>query len=328
MMIPDPAYIRQLFIKHAEGTATEAEAAFLIRYLQEGGSEEVLPGPEELIHITTAPKALDATATARVLDHILPAPATIRQAPRRIRYYGWAAMAAAVITTLVLVYRPSRPAPTLLTTTTSYGEIRQLTLPDGSQVTLNAGTTLQYDSIHWHTASKEVWIKGEAFFDVVPNHTAFTVHAGEAVAVQVLGTRFSVATQQQQVQVILNSGKVKVNISNHKQPAQSVVLQPGEMAAYHLQRGQLSLHQADTLQLTSWKDNQFTFRENSLEDIAEKLTAQFGVQITFDSPQLAQLRFTGTTPANNLDVILTILKSSLDIRIDQHNNQIMIKPAR
>ncbi|MBC9911716.1 FecR domain-containing protein [Chitinophaga varians] len=319
-----------MFIKHANGSITPRETAELIAFLQQEGNEDLMPLPDEIEDIP-APH-MDVAATTRVFQQLSAITTPVTQPARRRtllrRVITVSAAAAAVAAAIVLLYHPARQKPVLTAVSTGYGSMKKVMLPDGTAVTLNANSTLQYDSAGWQPGSREVWINGQAFFDVAPDAAGkFMVHAGDQLTVQVLGTRFNVAARTKGVQVVLNSGKVKVGLPDNSH-GHTLVLQPGEMACYNAGDGQLSRLQADTLQLTSWKDNQKVFRDATLADIADFIEEQFGAEVTFAAPQLSQLRFTGTTPANDLDVLLHILTKSLDIRIDKHNNQVMMMLAR
>jgi len=331
-MIPDAAYIKQLFIKHANGTCTAAETAMLVSYLQQEGSEELLPLPDEIAETMSGTLPMSKVAAERVLHNILvtgETPVVKREGNTRLRWMGIATAAAALVAAVVWLYRPGTQQPVLSAYTTAKGEVKHLLLPDGSRITLNANTTLQYDSAGWHANKREVWINGEAFFNVAPDAAGrFTVHAGNATQVEVLGTRFNVIATSQQTQVVLNSGKVKVNISRDNNVQEELVLVPGEMVAYQPDNNKLTRQLTDTLQLTSWKDGLHSFRETSLADIAKMMTRQFGVKVSFASADLASLQFTGTTPAGNLDVMLTILEKSLDLKINKHDDQVVITKAK
>lgn len=330
-MIPDPAYIKQLFIKHAQGTCTVEEVAILVSYLQEGGSEDALPWPEELDDQVPGQFAMEAVTAERILNNI-PDLEKVNLVIRP-RLVKWRWMAAAAVAALVVVaggilYKQPPRKTVLATLTTGYGEIRNMVLPDGSIVTLNANAVLQYDSITWNTNQREVWINGEAFFNVAPDAAGkFIVHAGNALKIQVLGTRFNVVARTNDIRVILNSGKVKVDLSKGN-TRQTVVLDPGEMADYTVATGMIQHISADTSQLTSWRNNQFIFRGSNLKDISKQIEEQFGVKVIFASPELANLQFTGTTPANDLGVMLTILEKTLDIKIDRSDNRITVRQAQ
>ncbi|HVI46879.1 MAG TPA: FecR domain-containing protein [Chitinophaga sp.] len=327
-MHPDPAYIKKLFIKHANGTITAEETTQLIRFLQREDNEDILPMPDDLEE--DSPILMDDAATGRVLQNlavITAATSTTKHRTILRRIAAVSAAAAAITAAIVLLYHPQQRQPALAAVTTDNGGMKKVTLPDGTTVTLNANTILRYDSVGWRDV-REVWIKGQAFFDVAPDAAGkFLVHAGDELAVQVLGTRFNVDATTKDVHVVLNSGKVKVDIPGNN-AIQTLILQPGEMATYAPESQLLTRHPADTLQLTCWKDNQKVFRDATLGEIATFIEERFGVKVTFSAPQLSQLQFTGTTPANDLDMLLNILNKSLDIRINKHNNQVMIMLAR
>lgn len=331
-MIPDAAHIKQLFIKHANGTCTAAETAELLNYLQEEGCEEMLPMPDEIAGGMSGMLPMGNVAAERVLHNILGTGATPevkRGKSVRLRWIGIAAAAAALVGAVVWLYRPGVKQPVLTAYSTAKGEVKHLLLPDGSRITLNGNTTLQYDSAGWQANKREVWINGEAFFNVAADAAGrFTVHAGSTTQVDVLGTRFNVLATSQQTQVVLNSGKVKVNISKGDNTKEEVVLVPGEMVSYQPDNNKLTQQMTDTLQLTSWKDGLHAFRETSLADIATMMTRQFGVKVSFAAAELATLQFTGTTPAGNLDVMLTILEKSLDLKIYKHGDQVVITKAK
>src|SRR5690606_4696634 len=91
---------------------------------------------------------------------------------------------------------------------TKNGEIRQVQLPDGSTVTLNAASTIEYNSLTWFLRRK-ISLNGEAFFKVLKG-PSFSVGAGKA-SVEVLGTSFNVKQRNDIVSVACFTGKVTVN---------------------------------------------------------------------------------------------------------------------
>ncbi len=319
--------IRKLLIKHAAGSCTPDELEQLIAWLQQATDPAMLPDPEELPDMDAEPPVLGPAASARVLEYVLDTQA--RPAPNRFQrlFIRYAAAAAVIAAILALYQWFPRQHAAWSTIHTGYGQISRITLPDGSAVTLNANTTLKFDSTMLPGKVREVWLQGEAFFDIKPAAGVFTVHAGQVLDIAVLGTQFNVHNNDSTVQVVLNSGRVKLSAVESEHSA-AMVLEPGEMAVYRNTAGLLDKRPADTVALTGWKDNVFTFHQASLSAIATVIQRQFGVQVLFAQSQLDTLLFTGTAPANNLELFLSILERSLDIRIDKPNNrQIVIRPA-
>ena len=101
----------------------------------------------------------------------------------------------------------------LQTIDTGYAQLREVMLPDGSIVTLNANSTLRYSTDWNHQDIREVWLEGEAFFSVA--HTSdnqkFVVRAG-SMDVKVVGTEFNVHSRREEVNVVLQTGRVEANI--------------------------------------------------------------------------------------------------------------------
>jgi ferric-dicitrate binding protein FerR (iron transport regulator) len=117
--------------------------------------------------------------------------------------------------------------------TTHYGETARIKLPDGSMVVLNAHSTLTYND--WSEGqTREVWLNGEAFFEVQKKHDAtgrvkFVVHTGD-LNVEVLGTRFNVSNRGLRTQIVLEEGKVRLR---YEQETEKVIdMQPGELVEY------------------------------------------------------------------------------------------------
>jgi len=100
-MIPDQAYIKQLFIKHAQGTCTVEEIAILLSYLQQGGNEEALPWPEELESQVSGQIVMETVAAERILNNI-PGLEMVNPVARP-RLVKWRWMAAAAVAAVVVV---------------------------------------------------------------------------------------------------------------------------------------------------------------------------------------------------------------------------------
>ncbi|RAJ04036.1 FecR family protein [Chitinophaga skermanii] len=326
----DDAYIQQLFAKLAAGTITEQEQSELDEYLANHEAPGLLPSVDDLLaqQGETGWEQMAPADANRVYEHILasrPTEAAQVSTVRRMAAYKWYYTAAAVALLLVLggAYLWKTPRAEYMTVATGYGEIKKITLPDGSSVTLNANATLRFASNMQSLSSREAWITGEGYFNVAQSaQKSFVVHA-KALTVEVLGTTFNVKAQNLHTSVVLNSGKVKVASKR-----ESTILQPGEMVLYDHAALQFKHQAADTTTLTSWKNNQLIFKDTPLREVAAIMQQQFGVAVRFDHTQLAQTTFTGTLPATELEVAMTILEQSLDIQIDQTNKQVLVIKAK
>ena len=235
------------------------------------------------------------------------------------------------------------------------GSISQVELPDGSLVTLNAGSKM-----HYHTTfgkdSREVWLEGEGYFKVVKNtDIPFVVRAKE-VAIKALGTEFNVKAypDEKMVQTTLVKGLVSIQqkaSSDSKEfmlkPKQTVTIYEydadtnvAEVISEPVKKEAATQH-ADTREptvelknevktelYTSWKDSRWVIESESLEKLAMKLQRRFDVQIVIADNELKQYPFTGILADETLEQVLDIMKSVVPINytINKKMVQLRINP--
>jgi ferric-dicitrate binding protein FerR (iron transport regulator) len=128
------------------------------------------------------------------------------------RYYRAAAIFTGIaLYTLLFTLLKSSFAATVVRT--QYAQTREVVLPDGSSAILNANSALRFSNDWAKTHTREVWLEGEAFFEVRKKpewaNARFTVHT-DGLYVEVLGTTFNVNARRGKVKVVLNTGKVKL----------------------------------------------------------------------------------------------------------------------
>ncbi len=183
-----------------------------------------------------------------------------------------------------------------------------LQLSDGTNVSLNAATTIVYAET-FSGSTREVYVTGEAFFDVAQDpQRPFIVHAGK-VSMKVLGTAFNVNTYEMDVVTTLANGKLLVTVNNDQ-----VVLQEGEQSVSG--KDALSKHAVDVNMYTAWKDGELFFDDAPLTDIAKVLSRNYDYNFIFDDPAAGKMRFTlgMHKPSYLQDVLTQINRSSNDIQ--------------
>jgi ferric-dicitrate binding protein FerR (iron transport regulator) len=200
-------------------------------------------------------------------------------------------------------------ASRLITVDTGYNERKRLILPDESIVMLNAHSTLRYSS-EWSTEeNREVWLQGEAFFEVTRSATQqkFLVHT-ENVDVEVLGTTFNVLNRRGKTQVVLNSGRVRLTSDDTREKA--ITIEPGELA--ELSRGQdvFITRQVNPILYTSWTSNQLSFQQSTLKEIMQTLEDNYGYRVENRVSEIEDQTFTGTIPTVDLDTVLYVLSEA------------------
>ena len=233
-------------------------------------------------------------------------------------YYKAAASIALLITSFALYFLFFNNHIDINTT---YGEKQEVILPDGSKVILNNNSSLKYARTFLNHDVREVWLEGEAFFNVV--HTAtnerFIVKT-KNLDIEVLGTSFNLIDRNDKVEVVLSSGKVKLGLN--KKGQKTLFMKPGELV--ELKNDQLVKKTVDSELYTSWRHNLLYFEKTTLKEIAQMINNNFGHKVKFDNQQLASLTFTGSNPADNLELLLETLAISFDLTIKQNKNEILI----
>lgn len=189
-----------------------------------------------------------------------------------------------------------------------------VTLPDGTTILLNGGTTFAYNPSTFGNKDRQVVLNGEAFFDVGRNENVpFIVKSGVA-EIKVLGTRFNVESYQsdEYVKVTLESGKVSMKIA---ETDDKCILFPGQQAVYDKKDNQLIRHTVNVKETIAWCDGEIVFSDAPLEEIVKKLERHFNVNIAIQSETLKKSRYNGTfTADDNLERILSFL-STMDHRL-------------
>jgi transmembrane sensor len=210
---------------------------------------------------------------------------------------------------------------------TSFGQTRLLTLPDKSVVTLNGNSSVRYAE-KWDTDQpREVWITGEGFFDVVhtANHQRFVVHLPSGIDVEVLGTRFNVYGRQANTKVILDTGKIRLNVN--RKTGDPMVMQPGEMFEANAEAKTFFTHRVNAKALSSWHDGKLTFDGTRLSEVAQILQDTYGLTVRFSDAGLANQTISGTVPNQNSETILNGLATLFNLNIIHNNAQtITIEP--
>jgi transmembrane sensor len=208
---------------------------------------------------------------------------------------------------------------------TRFGEIKSVTLPDRSQVTLNANSRLRLARSWNPAADREVWLDGEGYFSVKHStqHTRFTVHAGE-INVEVLGTEFNLQKRSQHTTVVLKSGKVQLTLVEETGD-KPLVMKPGDLVEYRGETRQLVRKMVDANTYTAWKEGKMVFENAGIQEIARVLEDTYGVEVDIDDLALKGKEFNGVFPTNNLTVLLQALSKAYDLEIQQREKEIIIR---
>ncbi len=156
---------------------------------------------------------------------------------------------------------------------------QEITLPDGSSISLNKNTTFAYLENFADHAERIVKMNGEAFFDVTKNTKPFIIQTNHA-DVRVLGTSFNVKSNLDDTQVTVQSGKVQVT---DKAKTQKAILQKGQKAVAD-KSGKVQKSTSKSLNELAWKTRKLDFDATPLKDVISDLENYFDVKV--DATQL------------------------------------------
>ena len=168
------------------------------------------------------------------------------------------------------------------------GEFK-LILADGTAVWLNSDSELSYPTA-FAGQKREVFLRGEAYFDVKPDSLhPFIVHVDE-VRIQVLGTQFNINTYAEgSIKTVLVEGSVDLR----NRAGEHVVLTPNRMADYRTVEGRFELTDVDVQPHVAWREGNFIFQSESLESIMNKLSVWYDLNVFYANEGLRDIRLSG-----------------------------------
>ena len=202
------------------------------------------------------------------------------------------------------------------------GQTYKLALADGTNVMLNAESELTFPS-EFDTDRREVFLKGEAFFQVTHNEKApFIVHTDQ-LDVQVLGTTFNVSgyNNENMLKVTLVEGSIRIH-----QQGDSVKIRPNEQYNYNKNTREKRVQTVDTELFTSWVNDEYIFKDTTLDEIFNRINHWYMFDVTYESPSLKEKRFFLTIGRDaSLDQIIQIINSTEEVCIEKKDNHIVVK---
>ncbi|MFC2138770.1 FecR family protein, partial [Bacteroidota bacterium] len=196
-------------------------------------------------------------------------------------------------------------------------------LPDGSVVTLNANSKIKYDK-KFKEDKRRVILKGDAYFDVIPEKTRTFEVKAQDIIIEVLGTSFYVNADKKSdyIEVIVHSGKVAVYKEND--PANKTILLPGNKAVYKKRDKVIEKLENKDINFLSWKTKKLKFRNDKLTTIVKTLNKTYNVNIIIESEEIEKCRITTSFDDQSLEAVLRVLESLLDIKIEKADGAIRI----
>lgn len=202
---------------------------------------------------------------------------------------------------------------------TTYGERKDITLPDGSMVTLNSCSRLRYPAKFTQQA-REVRLQGEAFFDVAGEpDRQFVVTVGQ-FCVKVLGTAFNIKSYDNDeiTSVKVDRGKVQIEM-----PEAIMKLSAQERVEVNSLRGTIKKHQ-DPYETAAWRKGCLFFDATPIQDVARELEREYNCSIVFQEGQEFDNLISGEHDNQSLESVLQSLEYISGIKYNKDNHHILL----
>ncbi|PWJ57883.1 ferric-dicitrate binding protein FerR (iron transport regulator) [Dyadobacter jejuensis] len=208
---------------------------------------------------------------------------------------------------------------------TTAGEIKSLTLSDGSQVTLNGNSLLRVPRWGFGEHSRKVFLMGEADFSVThtQSNQKFIVETSKQFDVEVLGTEFTVFARERGSKVVLNKGMVRMNVEKEN-TKKTITLKPGDKVTLDNANNEAIQHLAHPEVHSKWKDHRFIFEKTTLLELSYILEDNYGIDTKIDNKDLLDLTISGAFTAHSDDELLDLISNLLDLNIIKKDKQIII----
>lgn len=288
--------------------------------------DELIDGIE--LHSPRPPKEHSAEKSfSRLMARIQPDNNSIdifRQRANRYRIWMAAATVAMLIAMSGWLYNiVSDSEPAFIVASNNTGIVQKVTLPDGTIINLNTCSRLTYPE-NFSGKSREVFLDGEAYFDVAHDKRhPFIVRAGE-LKIRVLGTKFNVnaSTLVPQITATLIEGSIEA-VTGKK----NILMKPNQQLKYDTSSGRVSLTElTNASREIRWTQNVWVLSDTPLLDICQRLEQQFNIKIIIMNDELIGKSFTGEFYTNeSLESILKTMQISTPFEYEYKGKNIILK---
>jgi transmembrane sensor len=207
------------------------------------------------------------------------------------------------------------------TVQTAADQVKEITLPDGSLVWLNHGSTLTYEK-NFKGEFREIKLDGEAFFEVVRNPAKPFVIASDQSVTKVLGTSFNLHTRSGEAALLtVVTGKVSFTSTASKE---EVIVTAHQGAIIGPDGRVEKLAQSNSNEL-AWKTNTLSFNDASLEEVCKSLEHYFNIKIEVEHKRIYNCHFTGEFVKPTLKQVMDVIGKTLQLTYEQKGKQVFIK---
>ena len=209
-----------------------------------------------------------------------------------------------------------------------YGKRFDVVLSDGTHVFLNSGTSLRYPVQFLKGFDRNVFLTGEAYFEVAKDSEhPFTVHADE-LDIEVLGTKFNVShyPEDTNINTVLVEGSVELHkITGEGRNGEGTVLEPGFKAEWRKAGHDIAIKKVNTRNYTDWVQGKLVFRNTPFRKIRQSLERRYNVTIKNRNKDLDEQLFDATFDIETIEEVLESFNKSYAIKYKIKDNEVIIQ---
>jgi ferric-dicitrate binding protein FerR (iron transport regulator) len=326
---------KALLLEHHAGRTTSLQARLIEEWLKDP-QHEVIYYQTLFEWESTYPQYVADTTSAlerfrQVMDEPLstPVPAALLPARTGWRLFSPWLVAASLILFIGVTGWLFREPILYQSYTTHFGQLKTVQLPDGSQVILNANSSLRVPRTVLGQAltfdrDRIVTLAGEATFRVTHTHDnrRFVVRTGRELDVEVLGTEFVVFNRARATRVALLTGSVKLRSLKPNAHRREWLMRPGELATWQPNGTVQVSAVARPVDEVAWTEHRFVFNNTPLREVGYMIRENYGLNVAIKDVRLAERMVTGTFDADSADELLRVLQELLGINVARQRNRV------
>jgi len=207
-----------------------------------------------------------------------------------------------------------------------FGQRHSITLSDGTRVQLNSGSRLVFPA-EFSEKNREVYLKGEAYFEVFKNPNKPFIVKTDFFDIKVLGTVFNISAyeDEQIATAVLVEGKVVVSQKYELFGSTEKNLSPGQGCFYSSETKTSDIRNVNLYDYISWKDGVFLFKDKALISIVSRLEKYYHKKIIIEGDVLPNTLISGKLLlSDNIDEVMTYLAKTMEARYQINEDGILM----
>jgi len=317
----------RLIIRYLSNQATQEEEQTLFKWLEQDAGRHAILGryrnawnaeiKRPSFEVDRALGKLNARIDAHERKPGLKKMATLNTAWRMAAALAFILLAASVVN--LWQANQLKVNIGLRETATVAGQKYRMRLSDGTRVRLNSRSSLKTPKNFERSSLREVYLTGEAFFEVSKDSLRpFIIYTGD-IQTRVLGTAFNIKSTDTQIEVSVAEGRVAVHYQRER-----AELMPNEKITYTKSTRTWKKHKTNLTKELAWQANTLIFEDQPLDSVAQALADWYGVRISLQNESLGRCRLTGTFTNEKLDAVMKAITFSLGMEYQIQNKEVKI----